>query len=88
MLPDGVGHVDAEAELALVIGRTASGVSKDDALDFVEGWTCANDLSARDYQFGDGQWFRGKSLDTFCPSARGLCRATRSTGPTCGSSSG
>ena len=67
VLPDGVGHVDAEAELALVIGRTASGVSKDDALEFVEGWTCANDLSARDYQFGDGQWFRGKSLDTFCP---------------------
>jgi 2,4-didehydro-3-deoxy-L-rhamnonate hydrolase len=67
VLPDGVGHVDAEAELALVIGRTASGVSEDDALEFVEGWTCANDLSARDYQFGDGQWFRGKSLDTFCP---------------------
>ena len=67
MLPDGVGHVDAEAELAVVIGRTASGVSKDDALEFVHGWTCANDVSARDYQFGDGQWFRGKSLDTFCP---------------------
>ena len=66
-LPDGVGHVDAEAELAVVIGRTASGVSRDDALEFVEGWTCANDVSARDYQFGDGQWFRGKALDTFCP---------------------
>jgi 2-keto-4-pentenoate hydratase/2-oxohepta-3-ene-1,7-dioic acid hydratase in catechol pathway len=67
VLPDGVGHVDAEAELALVIGRTASSVSKDDAMEFVEGWTCANDVSARGYQFGDGQWFRGKSLDTFCP---------------------
>jgi 2-keto-4-pentenoate hydratase/2-oxohepta-3-ene-1,7-dioic acid hydratase in catechol pathway len=67
VLPDGVGHVDGEAELTVVIGRTASRVSKDDALEFVEGWTCANDVSARDYQFGDGQWFRGKSLDTFCP---------------------
>ena len=67
VLPAGVGHVDAEAELALVIGRTASDVAKDDAFDFVDGWTCANDVSARDYQFGDGQWFRGKSLDTFCP---------------------
>ena len=67
LLPDGVGHVDGEAELALVIGRTASRVSKDDALEFVDGWTCANDVSARDYQFGDGQWFRGKTLDTFCP---------------------
>ena len=67
VLPAGVGHVDAEAELAVVIGRTARGVSRDDALKFVNGWTCANDVSARDLQFGDGQWFRGKSLDTFCP---------------------
>ncbi len=67
VLPTGVGHVDGEAELAVVIGRTASRVSEDDALEFVDGWTCANDVSARDYQFGDGQWFRGKSLDTFCP---------------------
>jgi len=67
LLADGVGHVDGEAELAVVIGSTASGVSEDDALEFVEGWTCANDVSARDYQFGDGQWFRGKSLDTYCP---------------------
>jgi len=67
VLPAGVGHVDGEAELAVVIGRTASRVSQDDALELVEGWTCANDVSARDYQFGDGQWFRGKTLDTFCP---------------------
>ena len=67
VLQDGVGHVDGEAELAVVIARTASGVPRDDALEFVEGWTCANDVSARDYQFGDGQWFRGKTLDTFCP---------------------
>jgi len=67
VLPDGIGHVDAEAELAVVIGQTASRLSEDDALEFVDGWTCANDVSARDYQFGDGQWFRGKSVDGFCP---------------------
>jgi 2,4-diketo-3-deoxy-L-fuconate hydrolase len=67
LLPDGVGHVDAEAELAVVIGRTASRVPAGDAFEYVAGYTCANDVSARDYQFGDGQWFRGKSLDTFCP---------------------
>jgi 2-keto-4-pentenoate hydratase/2-oxohepta-3-ene-1,7-dioic acid hydratase in catechol pathway len=67
VLPDGVGHVDGEAELAVVIGRTASRVPVDGALEYVEGWTCANDVSARDYQFNDGQWFRGKALDTFCP---------------------
>jgi 2-keto-4-pentenoate hydratase/2-oxohepta-3-ene-1,7-dioic acid hydratase in catechol pathway len=67
VLPDGAGHVDAEAELAVVIGRSASRVSTDDALEFVGGFTCANDVSARDWQFGDGQWFRGKSADTFCP---------------------
>jgi 2-keto-4-pentenoate hydratase/2-oxohepta-3-ene-1,7-dioic acid hydratase in catechol pathway len=66
-LPAGVGHVDGEAELAVVIGRTARNVAVDDALDVVFGWTCANDVSARDAQFGDGQWFRGKSYDTFCP---------------------
>jgi 2-keto-4-pentenoate hydratase/2-oxohepta-3-ene-1,7-dioic acid hydratase in catechol pathway len=66
-LPAGVGHVDGEAELAVVIGRTARNVTLDGALDVVFGWTCANDVSARDAQFGDGQWFRGKSYDTFCP---------------------
>jgi 2-keto-4-pentenoate hydratase/2-oxohepta-3-ene-1,7-dioic acid hydratase in catechol pathway len=67
VLPQGAGHVDGEAELAVVIGRTASHVGSDDALDFVAGYTCANDVSARDFQFGDGQWFRGKNIDTFCP---------------------
>ena len=67
VLPDGIGHVDAEAELAVVIGKTVHAVSKDDALDAIAGYTCANDVSARDAQFGDGQWFRGKGYDTFCP---------------------
>jgi 2-keto-4-pentenoate hydratase/2-oxohepta-3-ene-1,7-dioic acid hydratase in catechol pathway len=60
-------QVDYEAELAVVIGRTARRVSREDALDHVLGYTCLNDVSARDLQFGDGQWVRGKSLDTFCP---------------------
>lgn len=57
VLPPGVGHVDAEAELAVVMGEGGG----------IYGYTCANDVSARDAQFGDGQWFRGKSMDTFCP---------------------
>jgi 2-keto-4-pentenoate hydratase/2-oxohepta-3-ene-1,7-dioic acid hydratase in catechol pathway len=60
-------QVDYEAELAVVIGRTARRVSPADALDYVLGYTCLNDVSARDLKFGDGQWVRGKSLDTFCP---------------------
>lgn len=60
-------QVDYEAELAVVIGRTARNVNEANALDCVFGYTAANDVSARDLQFGDGQWVRGKSLDTFCP---------------------
>jgi 2-keto-4-pentenoate hydratase/2-oxohepta-3-ene-1,7-dioic acid hydratase in catechol pathway len=60
-------QVDYEAELGVVIGRRASGVSVDDALDFVRGYVVANDVSGRDLQFADGQWVRGKSLDTFLP---------------------
>jgi len=59
--------VDYEAELAVVIGRRARNVSLAEALDHVFGYTCLNDVSARDLQFRDGQWVRGKSLDTFCP---------------------
>lgn len=66
-LPEGIGHVDAEAELAVVIGETAHCIRVEAALDAIFGWTCANDVSARDAQFGDGQWFRGKGYDTFCP---------------------
>ncbi len=60
-------QVDYEAELGVVIGRTARRVSEAEALDHVLGYTCIDDVSARDLQFGDGQWVRGKSLDTFCP---------------------
>ncbi len=60
-------RVDWEVELAVVIGRRARRVSRDEALDFVFGYTVANDVSARDVQFADGQWTRGKSFDGFCP---------------------
>lgn len=60
-------QVDFEGELALVIGRTAAKVSVADALGHVFAYTIGNDVSARDVQFADGQWMRGKSLDTFCP---------------------
>jgi 2-keto-4-pentenoate hydratase/2-oxohepta-3-ene-1,7-dioic acid hydratase in catechol pathway len=60
--------VDYEAELAVVIGKEASYVSEKDAMDYVFGYTCANDVSARDVQLKiDAQWARGKSFDTFCP---------------------
>jgi 2-keto-4-pentenoate hydratase/2-oxohepta-3-ene-1,7-dioic acid hydratase in catechol pathway len=59
--------VDFEAELAVIIGEKASQCPEEEAMEKVFGYTCANDVSARDLQFGDGQWVRGKSLDTFCP---------------------
>jgi len=60
-------RTDYEAELAVVIGRRARGVIREEALDYVAGYLCANDITARDLQFEDGQWVRAKSLDTFCP---------------------
>ena len=66
--PDGLtDQVDWEAELAVVVGRRVKAVSEAEALDAVFGYTAANDVSARDLQFSDQQWIRGKSLDTFCP---------------------
>jgi len=60
-------RVDYEAELAIVIGRTARHVSRDDADDFILGYTCANDVTARDLQSKDVQYTRAKSFDTFAP---------------------
>ncbi|HEY7782514.1 MAG TPA: fumarylacetoacetate hydrolase family protein [Ktedonobacterales bacterium] len=59
--------VHYEGELALVIGRTCHRVDEADALDYVLGYTCANDVTARDLQNRDGQWVRAKGFDTFCP---------------------
>ena len=59
--------VDFEAELAVIIGKRAYRHPEQGIMDIVYGYTCANDVSARNLQFGDRQWLRGKSLDTFCP---------------------
>ncbi len=65
MAPD---EVDYEAELVIVIGQPCRNVSQEEALDYVLGYTCGNDVSARDCQLRhDSQWARGKSFDTFCP---------------------
>ena len=74
-------QVDYEAELGVVIGRRARRVSESDALGYVLGYTCINDVSARDIQFGDGQWVRGKSLDTFCPMGPVLVTADEIADP-------
>lgn len=60
-------NIDYEAELAIVIGKTASNVPEDRADEFILGYTAANDVSNRAVQFSDGQWARAKSHDTFCP---------------------
>ncbi|HET9015007.1 MAG TPA: fumarylacetoacetate hydrolase family protein [Thermomicrobiaceae bacterium] len=67
VLPTGAEHVDTEGELAVVIGRRARHVHAEDAYDYILGLACSNDVSARDYQFKDGQWARAKGFDTFTP---------------------
>ena len=67
VIPPIVTKCDYEAELGVVLGRTVRQVSKENAMQAVAGYVVANDVSARDLQFGDGQWTRGKSPDTFCP---------------------
>jgi 2-keto-4-pentenoate hydratase/2-oxohepta-3-ene-1,7-dioic acid hydratase in catechol pathway len=67
VLPLESRHVDAEAELAVVIGAEGRRVSEADALELVAGYTVANDVTARDLQKSDGQWLRAKGFDTFCP---------------------
>jgi 2-keto-4-pentenoate hydratase/2-oxohepta-3-ene-1,7-dioic acid hydratase in catechol pathway len=73
----GPDQVDYEAELAVVIGRRAKNIEPEAALDHVLGYTCANDVSARDWQIEKQkkQWARGKSFDTFCPL--GPCLVTK-----------
>jgi 2-keto-4-pentenoate hydratase/2-oxohepta-3-ene-1,7-dioic acid hydratase in catechol pathway len=65
----GPDQVDYEAELAVVIGKKAKNVSRDEAMEYILGYTCANDISARDWQIRKqkSQWVRAKSFDTFCP---------------------
>jgi 2-keto-4-pentenoate hydratase/2-oxohepta-3-ene-1,7-dioic acid hydratase in catechol pathway len=67
VIPPIVTKTDYEAELGVLIGSRVSKVSAENALEAVAGYTCVNDVSARDLQFADGQWSRGKSPDTYCP---------------------
>ena len=67
ILPRDSEHVEPEGELVVVMGRTASDVSKDEALDYVLGYTCGNDVSGRPWQRGDLSWWRAKASDTFAP---------------------
>lgn len=76
-------RVDYECELAVVIGKTARNVSREHALEHVLGYTCGNDVSARDWQKsgGGGQWCRGKTFDTFCPLGPSLVTADEIPNP-------
>ncbi len=67
VIPPATRKADWEAELGVVIGARVRNVSVENALEAVAGYVCVNDVSARDLQFSDGQWTRGKSPDTFCP---------------------
>ena len=67
VLPREATHVDAEAELAVEIGRGGHRIGLDDALDHVAGYRAANDVSARNIQYAESQWTRAKGFDTFCP---------------------
>jgi len=74
-------QVDYEAELAVVIGRRAKNVPRDQAYNYVLGYTAFNDVSARDFQFADGQWQRGKSCDTFAPMGQTIVSTDVITDP-------
>ena len=65
--PSSVGQLDYEAELAIIVKKKAKDVPEKKAKDFILGYTCTNDVTARDLQTKDGQWCRSKSFDTFCP---------------------
>jgi 2-keto-4-pentenoate hydratase/2-oxohepta-3-ene-1,7-dioic acid hydratase in catechol pathway len=67
VLPPEATHVDSEAELAVEIGRGGHRIPSDDALDHIRGYRVANDVSARNIQYGESQWTRAKGFDTFCP---------------------
>jgi len=74
ILPQSSGQVDWEVELAVVIGQEGKRIKREDAFDYVAGYTVMNDVSGREAQFSDSQWFRGKSFDTFAPT--GPCIVT------------
>ncbi len=67
LLPAGSGQVDWEVELAVIIGRMGKTIRREEARNYIAGYTIMNDVSGREAQFSDSQWFRGKSFDTFAP---------------------
>jgi len=75
VIPKVSSQIDWEVELGIVIGKSCKDVAEGKSLDYIAGYTVINDVSARDLQMNDGQWVRGKSLDTFCPM--GPCIVTR-----------
>jgi 2-keto-4-pentenoate hydratase/2-oxohepta-3-ene-1,7-dioic acid hydratase in catechol pathway len=75
VIPTGSEQLDYEAELAVIIGRRATHVTADRAYEFVFGYTAFNDVTARDFQFADVQWQRGKSCDTFAPMGPAIVTA-------------
>lgn len=81
VIPSTSQQVDYEAELAVVIGRRAKHVTADRAYEYVLGYTAFNDVSARDFQFSDGQWQRGKSCDTFGPMGQTIVTTDVITDP-------
>lgn len=74
-------QTDYEAEFGVVIGRRARNVPAERALEYVLGYVCINDVSARDFQFRDGQWQRGKSCETFCPMGEAIVLRERVPDP-------
>ena len=76
VIPPEATHVDSEAELAVEIGRRGKHIHSDDALDHVRGYRVANDVSARNLQYTEGQWTRAKGFDTFCPLSTELVPAS------------
>lgn len=68
ILPRSSGQVDWEVELAVIIGKEGKRINKTDAFDYIAGFTVMNDVSGREAQFSDSQWFRGKSFDSFAPA--------------------
>lgn len=81
VLPPNSSQVDYEAEFAVVIGKRGRDIPEDKALDYVAGYTILNDVSARDMQFGDKQWYRGKSCDTFAPTGPWIVTADEIPNP-------
>ncbi len=73
--PAFVKELDYEAEIAVIIGKRGKNITVEDAHSYIFGYTCFNDVSARDIQFKDIQWTRGKSLDTFAPTGPGITTA-------------